>query len=55
MFLIKWRRRMETTRYRTIEPTITGLSRYVSQVLAQQQVDRFQKAFPFNSYFIEPA
>jgi len=54
MFLIKWRRRMETTSFRTIEQTRTGLSRYPTTQVAQSQVDIFQKLFPFNSYFIEP-
>lgn len=54
-WLIKWRRKMETTHHRTIEPVITGCSRYDSPGAAERQVAIFQRVFPFNSYYVEPA
>jgi len=47
MFIIKWRRKTDS--YCT-----TGLTRYPSKEMAEQQVGKWKKLFRQNEYFIEP-
>jgi hypothetical protein len=47
MFLIKWRGQSKVV--------VAGLSRYRSTEAAEKQIAIWQRIFPANRYYIEPA
>jgi hypothetical protein len=52
-YIIKWRNR-HYGKGHSIRPTFTSLSRYLSAMDAQRQVEKWKAVFPENTYHIEP-
>lgn len=50
MYLIKWRNRNLWNNFRVIR----GLSKYPSREKAQEQINRFKRHWPHNTYYVVP-